>query len=44
MILLDTHIWVRWQNAPETLPINILGWLAESDLWRLNSNIMKSGE
>lgn len=32
MILLDTHIWVRWQNAPETLPPNILGWLAESDV------------
>ena len=32
MILLDTHIWVRWQNAPETLPTNILGWLAESDV------------
>ncbi|MDP4029383.1 MAG: type II toxin-antitoxin system VapC family toxin [Gallionella sp.] len=31
MILLDTHIWVRWQNAPETLPPNILDWLAESD-------------
>lgn len=31
MILLDTHIWVRWQNAPETLPPKILSRIAESD-------------
>jgi PIN domain nuclease of toxin-antitoxin system len=31
MILLDTHIWVRWQNEPETLAPQILSWIAESD-------------
>jgi PIN domain nuclease of toxin-antitoxin system len=32
MMLLDTHIWVRWQNAPETLPVNMLSLIAESDV------------
>ena len=32
MILLDTHIWVRWQNAPETLSPKMLSWIAESDV------------
>lgn len=31
MILLDTHIWVRWQNSPETLSANILNLITESD-------------
>ena len=31
MILLDTHIWVRWQNSPETLSENILNLITESD-------------
>lgn len=31
MILLDTHIWVRWQNSPETLSANILNFITESD-------------
>lgn len=32
MILLDTHIWVRWQNAPETLSPSILRWIEKSDV------------
>lgn len=32
MILLDTHIWVRWQTAPETLSPIILNSIAESDV------------
>jgi len=31
MIMLDTHIWVRWQNAPDALPQNVLNWIENSN-------------